>query len=267
MIKDIIKHPTPLSLEYGTDVRVFDEKLFSLIDDLKDTINENNLAGLAAFQIGSYYNVIVVKNEKGEFIELINSRLISHKGKVESSETTAYYGDVSVTVSRFEKVSIVYQDRDAKDCSIQAEGELAILLQRKLDYAFGSTFLHKLSSSQKDAFFKKLKSGIESSKLNESCPTTFKRDYLVKLSNIFLVVMFLLLLVSFFIDDKSTLWSLQLYLALSVVLTNIVYFFYAHYEAKKYTSCISCQTGNIVGTSLIALIKLSVVLSLSYFLI
>jgi len=265
MIKNIIKYPTPLSLEYATDVRSFDEKLFSLIDDLKDTIKENNLDGLSGFQIGSYYNVIVVKEDSGKFVELINPRLISHSGKVQTDETTAYYGDISANVSRFERVSLVYQDRDAKDCSLKAEGNLAILLQRKLDYSFGSTFLHKLSVEEKDAFIRKLEFGSDASMMNESCPTTFKRDYLIKLSNILLGLMFVLLLISIFMSDTSTLWTLQLYLALSVLITNIVYFFYAHHEAKLYTSCISCQTGNIVGTALISLIKLSVVMTLSYF--
>jgi len=37
----------------------------------------------------------------------------------------------------------------------------------------------------------------------------------------------------------------------------IAYFFYAEYEAKKYKQCTSCQTGNIIGTSAIALGQLA----------
>jgi len=90
MIKELVKYPTPLSLEYGIDVRTFDEKLFSLIDDLKDTINENNLDGLSAFQIGNYFNVIVVK-DNDNFIELINPRVISQNSTIVTKESTTYF--------------------------------------------------------------------------------------------------------------------------------------------------------------------------------
>ncbi len=72
MVKDIVKYPTTPSVEFGTDVRLFNEELFSIIEDLKDTIIENNLDGLVGYQIGYYFNVIVIKDENGEFLELIN---------------------------------------------------------------------------------------------------------------------------------------------------------------------------------------------------
>lgn len=82
MIREIITYPTPPSVQYATDVRTFNEELFSLIEDMKDTIEANSLDGLAAFQIGSYYNVVVIKKEDGTFLELINPRLISNSGRV-----------------------------------------------------------------------------------------------------------------------------------------------------------------------------------------
>jgi len=159
MIKNIIKYPTPLSLEYGVDVRVFDEKLFALIEDLQDTIIENNLDALHAFEIGSYFNIIVIKQDDGSFLELINPLLISHSGTVTTVEKTAYYGEYEAEITRFEKVSIVYQDRDAKDCTISFDGKLAIVVQRALDYSFGATFLHRLSKEQKDHFLAALENG------------------------------------------------------------------------------------------------------------
>jgi len=47
LIKDIITYPTPPSVEYATNVRFFNDGLFTLIEDLKDTIKANKLNGLA----------------------------------------------------------------------------------------------------------------------------------------------------------------------------------------------------------------------------
>ena len=267
MVKKIITYPTPLSVEYATDVRVFNDELFALIDDLKDTINENNLDGLAAYQIGSYYNVVVVKDGE-DFLEIINPRLIGHSGSVETQESTAYYPGRSALIKRFETISIVYQDRDGKDKTLKASGDLAILLQRKIDYTFGATFIQKMSKENKKHFEKGLdaNSMIASSQTEGSyCPRIFIRDKIILAANIITALLLLLLIVGFFVTDKSAIFTMQLYGASTVVLLDIIYFFYAQYEGKKYVSCTSCQIGNIIGTTAISLLKLSVIVGISYY--
>jgi peptide deformylase len=269
MVKEVIKYPTPHSVKYATDVRLFDEELFSLIDDLKDTIKENNLDGLAAFQIGGYYNVIVVKDENGEFLELINPRLISHSGKITTVEKTAYFDEFSAEVTRFDNITVVYQDRNAEDRSLKANGDLAVLIQRKIDYTFGSTFLHKLSKDEREKFEEKLKYGVDVGTA-DYCPTTFHRDKILKVINIVMIGMVFSFLSSLFIDSASTIstiWKYQLYASYGVLALSLLYFFYAQYEGKKYISCSSCQIGNIIGTTFIVLIKLSVIMLVSYILI
>lgn len=269
MIREIIKYPMRLSSEYGVDVRVFNEEIFSLLEDLKDTINQYNLEALSAFQIGSYYNLIVFKQDDGSLIELLNPRLISAKGKMVSIETTAYFPNITAKIDRYDQISIVYQDRYGNNHSISLSGERSAILQRKLDYNFGATFLTKMSKDEKKEFEKKLEFGSDLI-ITESCPTTFKRDYLVKGVKIFILIMFLILIGSFFVEEKSileTIFKSQIYLALCASLTNIGYFFYAHYEAKKYTSCISCQSGNIIGTTLIGFVKILVLFGISYIVI
>ena len=267
MIKEIITYPTPPSVKYATDVRVFDAEIFSLVEDMKDTINANSLYGLAAFQIGSYYNVVVVKNEStSNFLELINPRIISHSGKVESLEKTAYFPKLSANVTRYEKIGIVYQDREGNQHSLRADGNFSILLQRKIDYTFGSSFLNKLSKEEKKLFQKKLEFGSDIA-ISESCPTLFNRDYIIKVINAVMIAMVALLMGSLFVDETTSkqLWGYEVYLFLSAIFLNIVYFFYAQYEGKKFTSCTSCQIGNIIGTAVISLFKLFVITLLSYF--
>ena len=266
MIRDIITYPTPPSVQYATDVRVFNEETFSLIQDMKDTIEANSLDGLAAFQIGSYYNVVVIKKDDGSFLELLNPRLLNTNGKVTTVEKTAYFPGLSANVTRYESISLIYQDRDGNQQSLKASGDLSILLQRKIDYTFGSSFINKLDKEEKKLFEKKLEFGIDIA-ISESCPTTFKRGYIVKAINMTLIAMIILLITSLFVSDETsaTLWNYQTYLSFGVVGLNIIYFFYAQYEGKQFTSCTSCQVGNIIGTSFISLMYLSLIMLLSYF--
>ena len=169
----IKKYPTPLSREYGTDVRVFDEKLFMLLDALKQTIAEHNFIALSAFEIGSYFNIIVYKNEVGEFVELINPVQISHSGECFSREKTYYYGDLEATVKRFCEISIVYEDRDAMSHSVKFSGEIARVLQRELDYLFGSTFIDRLTPNERKKFENQLATTYQIPKKKNPSQTFF----------------------------------------------------------------------------------------------
>lgn len=269
MIRKIVTYPTPPSVNYSTDVRVFNEEMQCLVDDMKDTIEANKLDGLSAFQIGSMYNIVVIKEEDGSFLELINPRLFFTEGKVSSVEKTAYFPGLSAKVTRHKKVSVVYEDRELKQHSLKADGALSILLQRKIDYTFGSSFINKLDKEEKKRFDLKLEYGSDIA-ISEHCPTTFNRDKILKVINIVIFIMLMLLISSFFVEQESILsemWQYQLYASFGVLSLNVIYFFYAQHEGKKYTSCTSCQIGNIIGTTVISLVKLTLIMVLSFLII
>jgi len=263
MIKDIVTYPTPPSVEYSTDVRIFDESLHQLITDLKDTIEANNLEGLAAYQIGNQFNVIVVKKDE-EFLELVNPRVFNPQGKIESIETTAYFPGLTATITRAQSISVFFQDRDGKDCSLKANDDFAVLLQRKIDFTFGSSFINKLTKDEKKLFEKKLVFGSNIA-TPESCPIFSYKDTVNKITKVLFVVMFVLILVSLFIDDTNSLSTYQIILASTAFISTFIYIVVGYFEGKRYSSCTSCQIGNLIGTTFINWIKLSILSLVSYF--
>ncbi len=268
MVRKIITYPQQASLEFGVDVRKFDDELFALLEDMKDTVKANDLEGLAAFQIGSFLNVVVVKDENGEFLELINPRIVRHADKTEEEETTAYFPGLSAKVPRFNEISVVYQDRYGNDKTLQVKGRLARVIQRKIDYTFGGNFLSKLSKEERERFIQKLTHGAGAA-IGGECPTTFVRDKFMFAANLLIVGMVLLFIVSFFLSDtaKATVWNIQFYASLGVVALDILYFVYGLYESKKYKYCTSCQIGNYIGTVGISFIKLTIIMILSFYFI
>lgn len=261
MIKNIITYPDSTGVEYAADIRVFDEALHTFIDDLKETAQANNLEGLAAAQVGSYYNVLVIKKD-GEFLELLNPRILNKKGLVTTRESTAYFPGVSTDMQRYESISLVYEDREGESHSLKADGEFAVILQRKIDYLFGATFLTKLKDDKRDAFEALLNSnGI-------SCPTPkggFSRDYFVKAANYLMIAMLLFLALSLFVDIPNT-WDYQLTASFVVVGINISYTLYSYYENKRFSICTNCYNMSIFGVVVIGLVRLTLLMTLSYFL-
>lgn len=267
MKKEIIQYPTPLSLEFGGTVRYFDDTLQELIQDLKDTMEANKLDALAAFQIGSPLPVIVIKQEN-DFLVMMNPVIIKREGSITPTETTAYFPGLSAKTKRYEKIKVMYEDSDAKQQFLTAEGELAVTIQRKADYLLGANFRIRMTEEEKNLFDNKLEFGTDSLDFND-CPTVFKRDKILNLIKFGFIAGILGLVVSFFVSAETTA-AIQVFenrLMIFILLLIVVYFFYAQYEGKAYKQCTSCQIGNIIGTTTILAGKLLILFGTNYLLL
>jgi len=266
MIKNIVTYPTTPSLEFGADVRFFSDELFELLQDLKDTIKENDLNALAAFQIGSPLCVVVIK-DGDEFLELINPKVLKAEGNAEPTETTAYFPNLSAKTARYEKIKLMYEDRGANQQFLEADGELSITIQRKIDYIYGSNFRVRLSSEEKKLFDSKLEFGTDAITKND-CPTVFKRDRIIQAFKFLFVLGVIGVIAGFFVNDDitQTIASAETYIMTTLLVLALTYFFYAQYEGKQYKHCTSCQIGNIIGTTVVLLAKLLVLFIANYFL-
>jgi len=265
MIKEIIQYPTVMSLEFGGNVRHFDDTLLGIIQDLKDTITANDLDALAAFQIGSPLAVIVIKQEGDQFIEMINPVIFKKEGSVTPIETTSYFPGLSAQTKRYQTIKVMYEDRDGNQQFLIDEGDLSILIQRKTDYLLGANFRIRMNEEEKRLFDAKLEFGTDTIDHND-CPTVFKRDRILNLIKYGFIASLLGLLLSFFVDADMThtLKLLENYLMVSLLMMTIIYFFYAQYEGKRYKHCSSCQIGNIIGTVAIICIKLLLLFLANY---
>ena len=267
MIKPIIQYPTTPSKAFDGVVRHYDEALYTLLQDLKDTIEANNLEALAAYQIGSAYTVCVIKKENGDFLECINPIIITKEGTLTPTEKTAYFPNLTGKTKRYQKIKLTYEDRTGKQHFLTAEDDLAILIQRKTDYLLGADFRMRMNEEERNIFQTKLENHTDAVFV-ESCPTKpTLSTYLLQTITVTLIIGAIGVVVGFFVSDTLALSLSQIenYIMLFVFLLIIIYFFVAKIEGKKYTHCTSCQIGNIFGTALIQMIRLSLLGVANYF--
>ena len=268
-VKDLVVYPDNRILIMSTDVRELDEKLFDVIDMMKEVMEENGAEGLAAIQTGYPYNIVLVKQEDGSILELINPRILKSEGKEIGKERTLYYPDIEIDVPRYKKIRLVYEDRFGNQKSMEVEGKLARIIQRKIDYTFGGTFLSKVDKHTREAVEKALaeKGLVEEVEL---CPTSSKRVYFLSVADKILFFMFLTLFGKLFGAEPDTLnsfYSFDKIGSLIVIVLMIGYFIYGRYEAKKYISCTSCQIGNMIGSMAKRFAVTATILIASYFLV
>jgi len=160
----IVEYPHKKLREISKEVKTFDKKLHSLLDAMYPIMIDTNGIGLAAIQVAHALRVLVlnIPDEEGEqprenLLEIINP-VITHK----EGETVYQEGCLSVPkfyedISRYETLSINYQDRDGNTKTLEADGLLSIAIQHEMDHLEGILFIDKLSYSRRKKFEKEYK--------------------------------------------------------------------------------------------------------------
>ena len=121
-LRNIIEQGDPCLTKVCRPVTDFNPHLHQLLDDMRETLEEANGAGLAAPQVGVLRRVcLVLDMDSEEYLELVNPEIIRQSG-----EQTGLEGCLSVPgkwgiVTRPDYVRVRAQDRDGN--WFEAEGE------------------------------------------------------------------------------------------------------------------------------------------------
>ncbi len=267
MVEELITYPDARINIISPDVRRFDDELIETIENLKDTIIANDAEGLAAIQCAIPAAVVVVKDENGEFLELVNPRIIRKSGKVNSRETSLYMPNITRVVPRYEKIRVVYEDREGNSHSLRAEGDFSYLLQRKIDYLFGGTFANKLEHKDRKGLEQELASEGAVGEFNATNSIS-KREYFKSFINKLLFFEFLTLFgkpLNFSPETISSFYTFDKFATVAIFLLIIAYFAYAKYEANKVISCTGCQVISFTAVSIKYFLASSALFGLCYY--
>lgn len=132
----------PVLREKCEEIKSFNGELWSLLDDMKETVRAENGAGLAAPQIGVLKRAVVIDVEEG-YYELVNPVLISSKGEQTGAEGCLSVKGKQGTVTRPFKVKAEYRDRLGKKHKLTAEGFFARAVCHELDHLDGVLYTDK----------------------------------------------------------------------------------------------------------------------------
>ena len=133
MIKDIVKDQFLLSQKSS---EVSHEDLH-IIEDLKDTFtfHREHCVGMAANMIG-YQKRMMIVNDEGQFLILINPFLIQKQGSYQTQEGCLSLEGVRDT-KRYQKIKVDYFDENMKHRIKTFTGYTAQIIQHELDHFEG----------------------------------------------------------------------------------------------------------------------------------
>ena len=160
MIKPIVKEPNPLLHQKAIPVGNVTAEIEQLIDAMIETVHAAQGVGLAANQIGSPLNILVVSadGEKGKELVLLNATVLERRGRFRLPEGCLSVPGVSAEVARAASVKVNALDRQGQPITLEAEGLLAKILQHETDHLQGHLFLERIGLWERRRLLKKYES-------------------------------------------------------------------------------------------------------------
>ena len=140
-LRQIVKFGEDILRKKSRPVTNFDERLWTLLDDMAETMKKAEGAGLAAVQVGVLRRVVVidVRDEHG-LIELINPEIVSTEGTQCGGEGCLSAPNVWEEVERPNVVTVKAQDRNGKEFTITGSALLARAFCHEIDHLDGILF-------------------------------------------------------------------------------------------------------------------------------
>ncbi len=157
-ILSILEFPDERLRKKATVVKVVDDKVRKLLDDMLETMYESRGVGLAATQVDVHQRIVVidVSDEKEDPLFLINPEIIEKDGVKEAEEGCLSVPGFFEKVTRAEHIRVRALDREGQSFEFEATELLAICVQHELDHLDGKLFVDHISPLKRQRIKKKL---------------------------------------------------------------------------------------------------------------
>lgn len=163
---DIVKYPEAVLAEKCLEVKEITPELKELIENMVETMYEDDGIGLAAPQVGQTIRLIVIDptgpKERKDLQVIINPLIIEREGQIDSEESCLSCPGFSCIVERSEKVTVTGMDENGEDVRIETDGLKAIVLQHEIDHLDGTILVDKVGRLKKAMYDKKIKKWLKS---------------------------------------------------------------------------------------------------------
>ena len=141
-LMEVITYGHPVLRKKAAEVD-FAEVDPKFLDDLVETMHEEDGVGLAAPQVGVSKRIISAGDGENWYI-IINPKIVSHSILTEKDhEGCLSLPGLRGEVSRFRKVTVKGLDRDGNPLEVHARGLLARVFQHEIDHLDGILYIDR----------------------------------------------------------------------------------------------------------------------------
>lgn len=166
-LRTVITEENPALRKVCRPYTTFNERLHQLLDDMRETLIEEDGVGLAAPQVGILRRACIVletnvgEDEEPYFIELVNPEIIAADGEQSGGEGCLSFPGQYGIVRRPMHVRVKAQDRNGEFFEVEGEGLTARAFCHEIDHLDGVLFVDKADHMLTEEELEELRGGGE----------------------------------------------------------------------------------------------------------
>lgn len=141
-LRNIVLEGDDILRKRAKEVTEINDKIILILDDMLETMREQDGVGLAAPQVGILKRMILIEVE-GELIELINPEIVETEGSQLGEEGCLSVPGVVGTVERPAYVKIKGLNRQGQEVTYEGTGLKAVAMCHEYDHLDGILYIDK----------------------------------------------------------------------------------------------------------------------------
>ncbi|MBU4332578.1 peptide deformylase [Patescibacteria group bacterium] len=143
-ILDIKKYPAPILKTRAEKVREVNSEIKQLAQDMIETTQDSNGAGLSAPQVGVSKRIIVA--DAGDVpCVFINPEILKRKGKEIAEEGCLSFPGIFFKIKRASEITCRFLDENGRRQEMEIKGLLARIVQHETDHLDGILIIDRVN--------------------------------------------------------------------------------------------------------------------------
>ena len=157
-VLDVLIYPDERLKTIAAPVTEVNDEVRRIIDDMFETMYQQEGIGLAATQVDIHRRIITIDIDgaKQNQVVLINPEIMNSSGETGIEEGCLSLPGLRGFVPRKEKVTVKALNRDGEEFVLEADELLAICIQHEIDHLNGIVFADYLSPLKRQRMKEKL---------------------------------------------------------------------------------------------------------------
>ena len=154
MVVPILKYPDLILRRKALPVEKISERIFTLVDNMVETMLRSEGVGLAANQVGSLNRIFVLNSTPQEDtpkpIAVVNPEILDQEGKVVEEEGCLSFPELYLKTARSEMIRIQAKNLYNETFVLDATGLLARAIQHEIDHLNGVLIIDYVDETEKE---------------------------------------------------------------------------------------------------------------------
>ena len=143
-VRNIVKEGNPILREKCREVTEFNDRLWMLLDDMKETMLKADGVGLAAPQVGILKRVCVISRDGEHFYELVNPVITKRSGNQKNIEGCLSVPGKHGYVERPMNITVEAFDRFGVKQTYDLNGFISVIFCHEIDHLDGTLYVDKV---------------------------------------------------------------------------------------------------------------------------